>query len=85
MVSSSMATVKNWFNEFQRGCTLVFDEPNPGAPKMATTEYNMTKIHSLVFADLQLKVHEIAETAGISKDHIDHILHEILGMRKQLV
>ena len=25
--SPSMTTVKNWFNEFQRGRTSVFDEP----------------------------------------------------------
>ena len=46
--SPSMATVKNWFNEFQRGRTSVFDEPRPGAPKKATTEDNVTKIHDLV-------------------------------------
>ncbi|XP_014487341.1 PREDICTED: histone-lysine N-methyltransferase SETMAR-like [Dinoponera quadriceps] len=45
--SLSMATVKNWFNEFQRGRTSVFDEPHPGVPKMATTEDNVTKIHDL--------------------------------------
>jgi len=33
--SPSMATVKNWLNEFQRGRTSVFDEPRPGAPKTA--------------------------------------------------
>jgi len=36
--SPSMATVKNWFNEFQRGRTSVFDEPRPGNPKTATPE-----------------------------------------------
>ncbi len=41
--SSSIVTVKNWFNEFQRGCTLVFDEPRPDAPKTATTEDNVKK------------------------------------------
>ena len=46
--SPSMTTVKNWFNEFQRGRTSVFDEPRPGAPKTATTEDNVTKIHDLV-------------------------------------
>lgn len=80
--SPSMATVKNWFNEFQRGRTSVFDEPRSGAPKMATTEDNVTKIHDLVLADRRLKVREIAETVGISKDRVGHILHEILGMRK---
>jgi len=74
--SSSMATVKNWFNEFQRGRTSVFDELRPGAPKTATTEDNMTKIHDLVLADRRLKVREIAETVGISKDRVSHILHE---------
>ena len=42
----------------------------------------MTKIHDLVLADRRLKVREIAETVGISKDRVGHILHEILGMRK---
>lgn len=80
--SRSMATVKNWFNEFQRGRTSVFDEPRPGAPKTATTENNVTKIHDLVLADRRLKVCEIAETVAISKDRVGHILHENLGMRK---
>jgi len=39
--SPSMATVKNWFNEFQRGRTSVFDESRPGAPKTYTTEDNV--------------------------------------------
>ena len=39
-----MATVKNWFNEFQHGRISVFDEPRLGATKMATTEGNVTKI-----------------------------------------
>lgn len=80
--SPSMATVKNWFNEFQRGRTSVFDDPRPGAPKTATTDDNVTKVHDLVLADRRLKVREIAETVGISKDRVGHIMHEILGMRK---
>ena len=38
----------------------------------------MKKIHDLVLADPQLKVREIAETEGISKDCVGHIL----GTRK---
>jgi len=59
-----------------------FDEPSPGAPKTATTEDKVTKIHDLVLADRRLKIREIAGTVGISKDRVGHILHEILGMRK---
>jgi len=77
-----MATVKNWFNEFQRGRTSVFDEPRPGAPKTDTTEDNVTQIHDLVLADRRLKIREIAEIVGMSKDRVAHILPEILGMRK---
>jgi len=80
--TTSMATVQNCFNEFQRCRTSVFDEPRPGAPKTATTEDNVTKIHDLVLADRRLKIREIAETVGMSKDCVGHILHEILGMRK---
>jgi len=44
--SPSMATVKNWFNEFQRRRRSVFDKPRPVAPKTATTEDNVTKIQT---------------------------------------
>ena len=80
--SPSMATVKNWFNEFQCNRTSVFNEPRPGTPKTATTENNVKNIHDLVLADRRLKVREIDETVGISKDCVGHIAHEILGMRK---
>jgi hypothetical protein len=70
-----MATVKNCFNEFQRGRTSVCDEPRSGGPKTATAEDNVTKLHDLVSVDCRLKVHQI----GISKDHVGYILHEILG------
>jgi len=42
----------------------------------------VTKIHDLVLADRRLKVREIAETVGIPKVRVGHILHKILGMRK---
>jgi len=80
--SPSMATVKNWFNEFQRGRTSVFNEPRPGVLKTATTEHNVIKINDLVLADRRLKIREIAETVGMSKDRVGQILYAILGMRK---
>jgi len=48
-----------------------------GAPKTATTEDNVTKIYDLVLADRRLKIREIAETVGMSKDLVGHILHEV--------
>ena len=49
--SPSTATVKNWFNELQRGRTSIFDEPRPGDPKSVTTEDKVKKFHDLVFAN----------------------------------
>ena len=45
---SSMATVKNWFHDFQYGRTSVFHEPLLGAPKKATTEDNVKNSRSRV-------------------------------------
>lgn len=82
--SPSMATVKNWFSEFARGRTSVLDEPRSGAPKTAVTEETIAKVRHLVLADRRLKVREMAETTGICKERVGHILHEILDMRKLL-
>ena len=40
------------------------------------------KNHDLILADRRLNVREIAETVGISKHRMGHILDEILGIRK---
>jgi len=48
-----------------------------GAPKTATTEDNVTKIYDLVLADRRLKIREIAETVGMSKNRVGHILHAL--------
>lgn len=66
--TSSMETIRNWFNEFQRGRTSIFDEPRPGVLKTDTTEDNLTKIHDLTLADRRLKVRAIADVLGIAKD-----------------
>lgn len=36
--------VKNWTNEFQCGRTSVFEEPYPGAVKMATIWESVAKL-----------------------------------------
>lgn len=49
---------------------------------MATTEDNVTNVYDLLLIDSRLMVREIAETVGIWKDRMYHILYEILGMEK---
>lgn len=63
--SPSITTIKNWFNVFERGLTLVFDEPRLVAAKACTTEDNVIKIHDLVLIDYQLTMCEIDKIVGI--------------------
>jgi len=51
--SPSIATIKNWFNEFRHGRTSVFDEPRPGALKKANTVPLAGKVMATVFWDSQ--------------------------------
>lgn len=80
--STSMATVKNWFDDFQPSCTSVFDEPRAGAVKTAIREKNVMKFYHLVLADLWLLVFEIIEIVGHSNDRVNHITHETFGGHK---
>lgn len=74
--------LKSWFNENQHGHKSVFDESRLGGSKAATIKDYVAKIYDLVLAEHLLKVHEIAERVGISKDRVCYSLNEILGMRK---
>lgn len=71
--SSSMATVMNWFNEFLREYTSVFDEPLPGTPNTVTKEGIIAKNHDLILVEHWLKMHEMAKSIIISKDRVKTI------------
>jgi hypothetical protein len=53
-----------------------------GGPKSATTPGIIEKVHDMVLDDWRMKVREIAETIGISKECVGYILHEELDMIK---
>lgn len=80
--SSSMASIKTWYMEFQLAHTSICDEPRPGTRKTAAMEDNVKKVHDIILADRKLNLREIFETMGVSKGHLCHILHETLDMRK---
>jgi histone-lysine N-methyltransferase SETMAR len=80
--SPSFSTTKKWAAEFKRGRTSFEDDPREGRPKSATTPEIIEQMHDMVLDDRRIKVREIAETIGISKERVRYILHEELHMKK---
>jgi hypothetical protein len=53
-----------------------------GGPKIAATPEIIEQVHDMILDDWWMKVHEIAETIGISKECVGYILHEELDMKR---
>jgi len=83
--SPSFSTIKKWAAEFKHGRTNLEDDPREGHPKSATTPEIVEQVHNMVLDDRQMKVCEIAETIGISKQRVGYILHEELDMKKLFI
>jgi transposase len=79
--SPSFSTIKKYAAEFKRGCTSLEVYPREGHPKSATTPEIIEQVHDVLLDDRRMKVREIAETIGISKERVGYILHEELGMK----
>jgi histone-lysine N-methyltransferase SETMAR len=80
--SPSFSTIKKWAAEFKRGRISPEDDPRERRPKSATTPEIIEEVHDMVLNDRWMKVREIAETLGISKERVGYILHEELDMKK---
>jgi transposase len=80
--SPSFSTIKKWAAKFKRGCTSLKDDLCEGCPKSATTPEIIEQVHDMVLDNRRMKVLEIAETIGISKERVGYILHEELDMKK---
>jgi histone-lysine N-methyltransferase SETMAR len=76
------STIKKWAAEFKRGRTSLEDDPREGRPESATTPEIIEQVHDMLLDDQQMKVREIAETIGTSKERVGYILHEELDMKK---
>jgi transposase len=63
----SFLTIKKWAAEFKCGHTSLQDNPCEGHPKSAKIPEIIEQVHDMELNDWRMKVHEIAETMGISK------------------
>jgi transposase len=73
--SPSFSTFKKWAAKFKHGRTSLEDDPCEERPKSATPPEIIEQVHNMVLDDQRMKQREIAETIGISKKHVGHILH----------
>jgi len=79
--SPSFSTIKKWVPEFKRGRTRLEVDPREGCPKSATTPEIIEQVHDMLLDDRRMKVREIAETIGISKERVGS-MHEELDTKK---
>jgi transposase len=80
--SLSFSTIKKWAAEFKHVRTSLEDDPREGRPKNATPPEIIEQVHDMVLGDRRMKVREIAETIGISKERVGYILHEEENKKK---
>ena len=78
----SFATVKRWYNEFNRGRHSLTDEIREGRPKSVVVQENIDAVQNLILEDRHVTYCEIEATIGISSTSIHKILHDHLAVRK---
>lgn len=78
----SYSTIKNWYNEFNRGRQSLKDEPREGRPTTVVVPENVDAVHELIKHDRQVTYREIEASLGISMTSINKILHEHLNVKK---
>ncbi|XP_029653290.2 protein GVQW3-like [Octopus sinensis] len=79
----SYSTVKIWVSRFRTGHFEVTDEPRSGRPTSVTTEDKADIVHFMILKDRWISAKVIAETLGISRERVGHIIHNILNMRQR--
>ena len=78
----SFTTIKYWVAEFKRGRPNCQDKHRSGRPNKVTMTEMVQKIYKMVLDDRRLKVRELSDKVGISRNAVHCILTENLDMRK---
>jgi transposase len=68
--TTSLMTVSRCVNEFKRGRDSLEDNPRSGRPQTSTSSNIVEKVHKLLFENRRLRLQQIAEEVGISKERV---------------
>ena len=71
-----------WYNAFKSGRDVVEDLPRSGRPSSSNTDENVEKVTEIVLANRHASLREIASDVSISYGTAQHIVVDILGMRR---
>ena len=78
----SHATVKRWYNEFDRGHHSLADGFRKGRPKSVVGPENINVVQKLIMQDRHVTYCETEATLGITSTSIHEKLHEHLDVKK---
>lgn len=72
----------DWYKAFKDGREEVEDMPRSGRPSTSTTDINIEKVNEMVTENRAIGIREIAAELGISYGSAEHILVDVLGMKR---
>lgn len=78
----SLSTIKNWYNEFNRGRRSLQDEFREGRPKSVVLPENVDAVRKQIIKDPHVTYRQLEASLGISATSIHTILHEHLAIKK---
>lgn len=78
----SLATVYNWFRDFQRGKCIVHDGERSGRPSDVITQSLVARIEHVIRENRRVTYRQIQELLHVSSGTINIVLSEHLRVRK---
>jgi transposase len=80
--ATGITQIKEWYNRFKDGCTLVESNACSGRSSTSQNDELLDQVWTLVVQDRRVTIRELAEEVGISTGLVHSILTDDLSMRR---